>query len=63
MSQVSRIAWRRLRLKHSFERNGEKVYTVDLVAEEFSILAAKKQKAIDASGQPKPARKPARIRK
>jgi uncharacterized protein YkuJ len=49
--------------QNSFERNGEKVYTVDLLAEEFSILAAKNQKAIEASGQPKPARKPARSRK
>ena len=49
--------------QNSFERNGEKVYTVDLVAEGFSILASKNQKAIDASAQPKPAKKPARTRK
>ena len=36
--------------QNSFERNGEKVYTVDLIAEEFSILASKNQKAIEASG-------------
>jgi hypothetical protein len=41
----------------------EKVYTVDLVAEEFSILAPKNEKAIEASAQPKPAKKPARTRK
>ena len=49
--------------QNSFERNGEKVYTVDLVAEEFSILASKNQKAIEVSAQPKPAKKAARIRK
>ena len=49
--------------QNSFERNGEKVYMVDLIAEEFSILAAKNQKAIEASGQPKPAKKSPRSRK
>ena len=49
--------------QNSFERNGEKVYTVDLVAEEFSILASKNEKAIEAHGQPKPAKKTARSRK
>ena len=49
--------------QNSFERNGEKVYTVDLIAEDFSILASKNQEAIEASAQPKPARKPARTRK
>jgi single-stranded DNA-binding protein len=48
--------------QNSFERNGEKVYTVDLIAEDFSILAPKNEKAIEASAQPKPAKKSARIR-
>jgi hypothetical protein len=49
--------------QNNFERNGEKVYTVDLITEEFSILASKNEKAIEASGQPKPAKKTARSRK
>jgi uncharacterized protein YkuJ len=49
--------------QNSFERNGEKVYTVDFIAEEFSILASKNEKAIEAAAQPKPAKKRARTRK
>jgi len=46
--------------QNSFERNGEKVYTVDMVAEDFSILASKAEKADDASEQSEPAKKSAR---
>jgi len=38
--------------QNSFERNGEKVYTVDLVAEEFSILASKTEKKDEGSQAP-----------
>ena len=46
--------------QNSFERNGEKVYTVDMVAEDFSILASKAEKADESSEQSEPAKKPAR---
>jgi single-stranded DNA-binding protein len=49
--------------QNSFERNGEKVYTVDMVAEEFSILASKAEKADESSEQSQPAKKPARGKK
>ena len=49
--------------QNSFERNGEKVYTVDMVAEEFSILASKAEKAIEASEQSEPAKKSSRSKK
>ena len=49
--------------QNSFERNGEKVYTVDMVAEEFSILASKAEKADENSEQSEPAKKPARGKK
>ncbi len=46
--------------QNSFERNGEKVYTVDMVAEDFSILASKAEKADEAFEQSEPAKKAAR---
>jgi single-stranded DNA-binding protein len=49
--------------QNSFERNGEKVYTVDMVAEDFSILASKAEKADENSEQSEPAKKPARGKK
>ena len=49
--------------QNSFERNGEKVYTVDMVAEDFSILASKAEKADETSEQSEPAKKPARGKK
>ena len=47
--------------QNSFERNGEKVYTVDMVAEEFSILASKAEKADETFGTVR-AREEARAR-
>lgn len=38
--------------QNKFERNGETVYTVDMIAEEFSILASKTEKRDESSRAP-----------
>jgi single-stranded DNA-binding protein len=43
--------------QNSFERNGEKVYTVDLVADDFSILASKIEKTDESPATPAPEKK------